>query len=147
MDLEYNNEGNQIIVPSLPPPIRRSPRQLVPVAATVNEEVQQQASGGGNDNEEDMTLPPALDALNGLKSARSSIKSGKTKNLSNKNKERTSIAGAIVKLIEQGQPGGSSREISTNMSIMLMRLLDSIIRSMDKREQHEEKRRKKERKH
>jgi hypothetical protein len=84
LDLEYNNEGNQIIVPSLPPPIRHSPRRLIPVAATVNKEVQQQAPGGGNNDKEDMTLPPALDALNGLKSMGSSIKSGKTKNLSNK---------------------------------------------------------------
>jgi hypothetical protein len=146
LDLEYDDEGNQIIVPSLPPPIHRTPRWLIPVAATLNKEVQQQAPGGGNNNEEDMTLPPALDTLNGLKSAGSSIKSAKTKKSSNKNKERTSIAGAIVNLIEQGQPGGSSREMSVNMSIMLMRQLDSINKSMDKRERHEEKRRKKERK-
>ncbi len=36
LDLEYDDEGNQIIVPSLPPPIRPSPCQLIPVAATVN---------------------------------------------------------------------------------------------------------------
>ncbi len=136
-NLECNDEGNQIIVPPLPPPIRCS---------TVDEEVQQQAPVAGNNDEEDMTLPPALDVLNGMKSAGSSIKSGKTKNSSNKNKERTSIAGAIVKLIEQGQPGGSSCELSTNMSMMLMRQLDSMNRSMDKRERREEKRRKKERK-
>ncbi len=146
LDLEYDNEGNQIIVPSLPPSICCSPCRLIPVAATVNKEVQQQAPGSGNNDEEDMASPPALDTLNGLKSAGSSIKSGKTKNSSNKNKVRTSIAGAIVKLIEQGQPGGSSRELSANMSIMLMCQLDSINRSMDEREQHEEKRRKKERK-
>ncbi len=51
-----------------------------------------------------------------------------------------------MKLIEQGQQGGSSREMSANMSIMLMRQLDSINRSMDDRERCEEKRRKKERK-
>jgi hypothetical protein len=146
LDLEYDNEGNQIIVPSFPPPIRRSPRQSIPVAATVNKEVQQQAPGGGNNNKEDITSPPALDALNGLKSTGSSIKSGKTKNLSNKNKECMSIAGAIVKLIEQGQPGGSSCEMSANMSVMLMRQLDSISRSMNERERREEKRRKKEHK-
>jgi hypothetical protein len=78
LDLEYNNEGNQIIVPS-PPPIHCSLRQSIPVAATVNKEVQQQAPGGGNNDKEDMTLSPALDALNGLKSMGSSTKSGKTK--------------------------------------------------------------------
>jgi hypothetical protein len=84
LDLECNDEGNQIIVPSLPPPICCSPRRLILVAATVDEEVQQQAPGGDSNNKEDMTLPPALDALNGMKSAGSSIKSGKTKNSSNK---------------------------------------------------------------
>jgi hypothetical protein len=147
LDLEYNDEGNQIILPSLPSPLHHSPCRSIPVAATVNKEVQQQAPGGGNNDKEDMTLSPALDALNGLKSVGSSIKSSKTKNLSNKNKERTSIAGAIVKLIEQGQHRGSSHEMSTNVSIMSMCQLDSINRSMDDRERHEEKRRKKERKH
>jgi hypothetical protein len=132
-DLECDDEGNQIIVPPLPPPIRHS---------TVDEEVQQQAPVAGNKDEEDMTSPPAFDMLNGMKSAGSSIKSGKTKNSSNKNKERSSIAGAIAKLIEQGQPGGSSRELSANMSMMLMRQLDSMNRSMDERERREEKRRK-----
>jgi hypothetical protein len=84
LDLEYHNEGNQIIVLSLPPPICHSLRRSIPVAATVNKEVQQQAPGGGNNNEEDMALPPALDTFNGLKSPGSSIQSGKTKNSSNK---------------------------------------------------------------
>jgi hypothetical protein len=81
LDLEYNNEGNQIVVPSLPPPICHSPCRSIPVAATVNKEVQQQAPGGGNNDKEDMTSSPALDALNGLKSVGSSIKSDKTKKL------------------------------------------------------------------
>ncbi len=102
LDLEYDDEGNQIILPSILPPLGRSPRRSIHVAATVNEEVQQQAPGGSNNDKEDMTPSPALDALNGLKSTGSSRKSSKTKNLSNKNKEHTSIAGAIVKLVEQG---------------------------------------------
>ncbi len=112
----------------------------------MNKEVQQQAPRGGNNDKEDTSPSPALEALNGLKSAGSSIKSSKTKNISNKNKERMSVAGAIVKLIEQGQQGGSSCEMSANVSIMLMHQLDSINRSMDNRERREEKRRKKERK-
>ncbi len=112
----------------------------------MNKEVQQQAPGGGNNDEEDMKSSPALNALNGLKSAGSSINSGKTKISSNRNKKHTSIAGAIVKLIEQGQSGGSSREMFANVSIMLMHQLDSINRSMDNMERCDEKRRKKERK-
>ena len=41
------------------------------------------------------------------------------KNASNKNKERTSIAGAIVKLLEK--ENSSSDGVSANMSMMLMR--------------------------
>ncbi len=81
LNLEYNDEGNQIILPSLPPPLCCSPCRSIPVAATVNKEVQQQAPGAGNNNEEDMRPSPALDALNGLKSTGSSIKSSKTKKL------------------------------------------------------------------
>jgi hypothetical protein len=40
LDLEYNDEANQIIVPSLPPPFCCSLYRLIPVAATVNKEVQ-----------------------------------------------------------------------------------------------------------
>jgi hypothetical protein len=113
LDLECDNEGNQITDPSPPPPICHS---------NAEEEVQEQATVDGTNNEEDVTSPPALDAVNGIKSAGSSIMSGKTKNSSNKNKERMSNAGAIVKLIEQGQPaGGSLRELSANMNMMLMR--------------------------
>jgi hypothetical protein len=46
------------------------------------------------------------------------IKAQKAKNLSNKHKEHTSIAGAIVKLIEQGQ--GSSSSMGATMSMTLM---------------------------
>jgi hypothetical protein len=137
-DLECNDEGNQITNPSLPPPICRS---------NAKEEVEEQAMVAGTNDEKDVTLPPASDVVNCIKSKGSSIKSGKTKNSSNKNKERTSIAGAIVKLIEQGQPaGGASCELSANMTMMLMRQLDSMSRSMDERERCEEKRKKKERK-
>jgi hypothetical protein len=60
LDLEYDDEGNQIILLSLPPPLCCSPHRSIPVAATVNKEVQQQAPGGGNNNKEDMTPSPAL---------------------------------------------------------------------------------------
>ncbi len=86
------------------------------------DEGNQQATVAGTNDEEEVTLPPASDLVNGIKSVGSSIKSGKTKNSSNKKKERMSMAGAIVKLIEQGQPAGRSlRELSANMSMMLMR--------------------------
>jgi hypothetical protein len=46
-----------------------------------------------------------------LKKAGSSAPSSKTKNSSNKNKERTSVAGAIVKLIKQNAMPASSTNI------------------------------------
>jgi hypothetical protein len=59
------------------------------------------------------------------------MKAQKTKNLSNKNKERTSIAGAIVKLVERQDSGG----MAASMSMMLMRQLKAMNSSMDRREQ------------
>jgi hypothetical protein len=43
-----------------------------------------------------------------LRRASSTVRSDKTKNSSNKNKEHTSIAGAIVKLLVQQQPSSNS---------------------------------------
>ena len=68
----------------------------------------------------------------------------KTKNSSNKNKDRTSIAGAIVKLIEQqNRPASSVGELA---AIMLMRQMERMNRSMDERDRREKKERRKERK-
>ncbi len=52
----------------------------------------------------------------------------KTKNLSNKNKERTTIAGAIVKLVERQDVGG----MAAIMLIMLMMQLKAMTSSMDR---------------
>ncbi len=59
------------------------------------------------------------------------MKVQKTKNLSNKNKERTLIAEAIVKLVERQDLGG----MAASMSIMLMRQLKAMNSSMDRWEQ------------
>ena len=103
------------------------------------------------DNERENTTPPpqgenAIAAA--LRRASSTIRSEKTKNSSNKNKERTSIAGAIVKLIERQQPSSSSferDERSGYMTMTLMRQLDRMNKTMDDREHRERKRRKKRR--
>ncbi len=55
--------------------------------------------------------------------------SHKTKNSSNKRKERTSIAGAIVKMIERQEFGG----MAASMTMMLMRQLDAMNRSLERR--------------
>ena len=75
------------------------------------------------------------------------MKANKTKNTTNKPaKERTSIAGAIVKLLEQQGQQGEGSGIAANMNMTMMRQMDRMNRSMDKQERREEKERKKRRK-
>ena len=78
----------------------------------------------------------------GLRRAENVMKAQNTKNSSNKNKERTSIAGAIVKLVERRDLGG----MAASMSMMLMRQLEAMNSSMDRQEQRERKQERRERK-
>ena len=52
-------------------------------------------------------------------------KADKTKNLSNKSKERTSIAGTIVKMIERIDSSSNST-MMTNMNMMMMRQMEEM---------------------
>ncbi len=63
--------------------------------------------------------------------------------MSNKNKERTSIAGAIVWLVERQDSGGG---LAANMSMSMMRQLKAMNKSMDIHEQQEKKQEQRERK-
>ena len=74
--------------------------------------------------------------------ASSKITASKTKNLSNKNKERTSIAGAIVKSIEQ--QNCLALLTGEAAAIMLMQQMERINRSMDERDQQDAKERRNE---
>jgi hypothetical protein len=78
----------------------------------------------------------------GLRRAEDFMKAQKTKNFSNKNKEHTLIAGAIVKLVERQDLGG----MAASMSMMMMRQLKAMNSSMDRREQQERKQERRERK-
>lgn len=80
----------------------------------------------------------------GLRRAESTMKAQKTKNSSNKIKERTSIAGAIVKLIEKQDSGEAG--LAANVSMMMLRQLEAMNKSMDKRDERERRRERKERK-
>ncbi len=96
-------------------------------------------------NAEGMAPAPTMDAAcAALRKAESSIKAQKTKNFSNKHKKCTSIVGAIVKLIEQGQ--GSSSGMGATMNMTLIRQMEHINKSMDNWGKQEAKERKKERK-
>ena len=81
-----------------------------------------------------------------LKKAGSSASSSKTKNSSNKNKERTSVAGAIVKLIEQNAMPASSTNIAATATMTLLRQMERMNQSMDKRDRQEKKERRKRKK-
>ncbi len=116
MELVDQDDVN-IPVPNIPPPSWRL-------------SIQSQDNTGNKGVEEVM---PNIHA--GLRRAENVMKAQNTKNSSNKNKERTSIAGAIVKLVERRDLGG----MAASMSIMLMRQLDAMNSSLDRREQGERK--------
>jgi len=149
----------------MPSPLRRSPRRAAILhsssssdAATgdINTQPPPAARIGAspsssmknkNSSGDDRTPPPSLndDVIHSAMAKSSSrLITGKTKNSSNKNKERTSITGAIVKLIElQNHPASS---VGESAAITLMRQMESINRSMDARDRREKKDRRKERK-
>ncbi len=66
----------------------------------------------------------------------------KTKNSSNKNKERTSNAGAIVKLLEWQQPlsNNECNERSAMMTMTIMQQMESLNKFMDNHDHRERKR-------
>ena len=110
---EDDNRNTDAAVASgnLPPP----PPPVVPSAlAPHHHEVQD------TDDIEGLTTAPSMlaffapvDVCGALKRAASSVKAQKTKNASNKNKECTLLAGAIVKLLEKDQSpsdGGHKHE-------------------------------------
>jgi hypothetical protein len=113
-----------IPVPNIPPPCQRL-------------SIQSQ-DDTGNDGVEEVTsnIPTRLRRAEDFMTAQ------KTKNLSNKNKDHTSIAGAIVKLVERQDSGG----MAVSMSMMLMRQLDAMNCRLDRREQQERKQERRERK-
>ena len=105
-----------------------------------------------NDTNESETVTPTAknnDVIRlALKKAGSSSSSSKTKNSSNKNKERTSVAGAIVKLIELHAMPASSTNIGATATMTLLRQMERMNQSMDKRDRQEKKeRRKRKKKH
>ena len=65
----------------------------------------------------------------------SSLKNQKTKNSSNKNKDRTSIVGSIAKLIDSlstNTDEGEDVNVAKRMNILMMRQLDSMDRRMER---------------
>ncbi len=123
MELVDQDDVN-IPMPNIPPPCQRL-------------SIQSQ-DNTGNDGVEEITS----NIRAGLRRAEDFMKVQKTKNSSNKNKDRTLIAGAIVKLVDRQDSGG----MAASMSMMLMRQLDAMNSSLDRREQQERKQERRERK-
>ena len=126
---EDDNRNTDAAVASgnLPPP----PPPVVPSALAPHHHKVQDTG-----DIEGLTTAPSMPAFSApvdvrgaLKRVASSVKAQKTKNAFNKNKERTLLAGAIVKLLEKNQ--SPSDGMATNMSMMLMKQMEVIHKSMD----------------
>jgi hypothetical protein len=85
---------------------------------------QRTQDGTGNKGVEKVTpRMPTNNICAGLKRTKSSIWGQRTKNLSNKNKECTLIAGAIIRLVERQDLGSG---LAANMSMLMMRQLEAL---------------------
>ncbi len=100
--------------------------------------IMSQGNTGNNGVEEVIT--PNIHA--GLRRAEDLMKAQKTKNSTNKSKECTLIARAIVKMIERQESGG----MAASMSMMLMRQLNAMNSSLNRQEQQETRQERRERK-
>jgi hypothetical protein len=112
-----------------------------------------QRDAAGNNNEGEEVTPRPQGNVNisvALRRASSTARAEKTKNSSNKNKEHTSIAGAIVKLLERQQPLSNNEhdERSAMMTMTIMHQMENLNKIRDdcdhrKRKQQKKKRTKK----
>ena len=78
-------------------------------------------------------------------------KNQKTKNSSNKNRDRTSIAGSISKLIDSLSTNTNTEEwedvnVAKRMNILMMRQMDSMDRRMEMRDKEDRKEQRKKKK-
>jgi hypothetical protein len=152
----------------VPSPLRRSPRRVnqssFDASGDVNVQPPPAARSGAppssiSASTEDGTPPSVNDGVthsamakassddviqSAMAKASSRLTASKTKNSSNKNKDWTSIAGAIVKLIQQQNRPASL--VGESAAIMLMHQMEHMNRSMDERDWREKKEPRKERK-
>jgi len=91
------------------------------------------------------TPPMSKSVQSAMARAESLAKAAKTKNSSEKKKERTSIAGTIVTMIEQIDSSSNST-MTTNMNMMMMRQMKEINRMMARHHKEERRERKREKK-
>jgi len=103
------------------------------------------------DRAAESTPPLSKSVSSAIAKASSLAKSEKTKNSSNKSKERTSIAGTIVKMLERmdsssGGGLGGSGDMAAAMNMMMLRQMDAMNRSMAQREKDERREKAREKK-
>ena len=91
------------------------------------------------------TPPMSKSVQNAMARAESLAKAAKMKNSSNKKKERTSITGTIVKMIERIDSSSNST-MMTNVNMMMMRQMEEMNRGMARRHKEERRERKREKK-
>jgi hypothetical protein len=91
------------------------------------------------------TPPMSKSVRSAMARAESLAKAAKMKNSSNKKKERTSITGTIVKMIERIDSSSNST-MMTNVNMMMMRQMEEMNRGMARRHKEERRERKREKK-
>jgi len=91
------------------------------------------------------TPPMSKSVQSAMARGESLAKAANTKNASNKKKERTSIAGTIVKMIEWIDSSSNSA-MTTNMNMIMMRQMEEMNRMMVQRQKEERRERKREKK-
>jgi hypothetical protein len=92
------------------------------------------------------TTPPMEKSVrNAMIRAESFAKAQNTKNLSNKSKERASVAGTIVKMLDR-MDSSSNESLGAQMNLMIMKQLEEMNREMARRACEERRERAKEKK-
>lgn len=92
------------------------------------------------------TPPLGKSVTSAIARASSLARSEKTKNSSNKNKERTSIAGSIIRMLERMDSSSGGGDMAAAMNMMMMRQMDAMARSMERREREDKRERARDRK-
>ncbi len=93
----------------------------------------------------ELTPTVAKSVMDVMSRAESYAKAQKTKNSSNKNKERASVAGTIVKMLERVDSSSNDSAMGAQVNLMIMRQLEEMNKGMARRAREERRERKKER--
>ncbi len=146
-DTSFNNYSAEVS-PSPPPPVQDTTGK--------NKEDEDSELAGINSSITDPQVvttsrPPSRTTATrpASSSSTSSLKNQKTKNLSNKNKDPTSFAGLIAKLIDLISTSTDEVEqanVDKRMNILMMRQLDLMDRRMERREKEGRKEQRKKKK-